>query len=311
MISVSKFAKFASKTDNSIVMTIRRISFQLLCICLLAMGSADAKTPTKTPSRKKAGKVRLLQVNTGASTKLKGWDLLWNEEFEGTELDTTSWSNCTRGGSDWNKHMSDKEGLRTVKDGSLHLYAIHRPEGETDGRTYLTGGVKTEGKRSLKLGRVDVRARLGCAQGFWPAIWLMPDNDKPWPSGGEIDIMEHLNHDDIAYQTVHSTYTKNRVEPVVKSSATGPIDRDGFNVYSVIISSYSVDFYINGRFTYSYPRLFPDREGQFPFAYNPYYIILSAQLGGGWVGEIDPAQLPVEMEVDYVRFYSGRGKGMR
>lgn len=28
-----------------------------------------------------------------------------------------------------------------------------------------------------------------------------------WPKGGEIDIMERLNHDRIAYQTTHSYYT--------------------------------------------------------------------------------------------------------
>ncbi len=27
------------------------------------------------------------------------------------------------------------------------------------------------------------------------------------------------------------------------------------------------------------------------------------QLGGQWVGDVDKADLPVEMEVDYVRYY--------
>ena len=27
------------------------------------------------------------------------------------------------------------------------------------------------------------------------------------------------------------------------------------------------------------------------------------QLGGSWVGTVDPADLPVEMEVDWVRYY--------
>lgn len=27
------------------------------------------------------------------------------------------------------------------------------------------------------------------------------------------------------------------------------------------------------------------------------------QLGGQWVGEVDPADLPVEMEVDWVKYY--------
>ena len=50
----------------------------------------------------------------------------------------------------------------------------------------------------------------------------------------------------------------------------------------------------------------PDIENQFPFPGNPFYIILSAQLGGDWVGEIDLNDLPVVMEIDYVRFYEKR-----
>lgn len=30
------------------------------------------------------------------------------------------------------------------------------------------------------------------------------------------------------------------------------------------------------------------------------------QLGGSWVGAVDPKQLPVEMHIDWVRFYKKR-----
>jgi hypothetical protein len=32
------------------------------------------------------------------------------------------------------------------------------------------------------------------------------------------------------------------------------------------------------------------------------------QLGGNWVGRIDPDDLPVEMEIDWVRFYDFKTK---
>ncbi len=283
-------------------MNIRRIILPLACICLLASGRAEAKKDKKEKS---------VAVSTTDNPKLKGWKFIWSDEFNGTSIDENNWSPCEKGSPDWKRHMSPMEGLREVKDGSLHLYGICTPEGSDDNRPYLTGGVHSKGKQSIKIGRIDVRARFDCAQGFWPAIWLMPDNDKPWPTGGEIDIMEHLNHDDIAYQTVHSTFTKSGEEPKLKSSATGPIDKDGFNVYTVLVTGYGVEFYINGQFTNAYPRLFPDREGQYPFVDHPFYVILSAQLGGNWVGEIDPKQLPVEMEIDYVRFYKGKSRGMK
>lgn len=43
-------------------------------------------------------------------------------------------------------------------------------------------------------------------------------------------------------------------------------------------------------------------EGQFPF-YIPQYLLIDMQLGGQWVGDVDPADLPVEMEIDWVRYY--------
>ena len=43
-------------------------------------------------------------------------------------------------------------------------------------------------------------------------------------------------------------------------------------------------------------------EGQFPFN-QPFYLLIDMQLGGSWVGAVSPEDLPVEMEVDWVRFY--------
>lgn len=77
---------------------------------------------------------------------------------------------------------------------------------ENDTAPYLTGGVYTKGKKLFTGGRVEVCARLQAAKGAWPAIWMLPEKAE-WPKGGEIDIMERLNHDRIAYQTTHSYYT--------------------------------------------------------------------------------------------------------
>lgn len=248
------------------------------------------------------------QTETGNPRRAhKGWRLVWAEEFDSNELDTTSWSRCKAGGADWMRHMSPLDSLCRVEDGTLRLYGIRTPEGLDDDRPCITGGVDSKGKRSLRgPARIDVRARFDCAQGFWPAIWLMPDSDIGWPRGGEIDIMEHLNFDDIAYQTVHTPVTlrgDNRFPP---NSGTAPIDPNAFNTYSVIFTDCKIQFLINDRPTHSYPRLRPDREDQFPFKDHPFYVILSAQLGGSWVGDIDLDQLPVMLEIDYVRFYSKR-----
>jgi beta-glucanase (GH16 family) len=50
----------------------------------------------------------------------------------------------------------------------------------------------TKGALSIQYGRVEVEAQLPAGDWLWPAIWMMPEEDKygPWPNSGEIDIME-------------------------------------------------------------------------------------------------------------------------
>lgn len=121
--------------------------------------------------------------------------------------------------------------------------------------------------------------------------------------GGEIDIMERLNYDSIAYQTVHNHYTLHLgIKNNPKHSATGPIDVNTFNVFGVDLWPDSLVFHINGKQTFTYPRIETDKEGQFPFNI-PQYLLIDMQLGGSWVGEVNPKDLPVEMEVDWVRHY--------
>ena len=77
------------------------------------------------------------------------------------------------------RHMSPLDSLCKVKNGVLELWGVVTPEGLNESRPYITGGVYSEGLRSAKNGRFEIRARFDCAQGFWPAIWLMPDVKTP------------------------------------------------------------------------------------------------------------------------------------
>lgn len=50
----------------------------------------------------------------------------------------------------------------------------------------------TRGTRSIRYGRIEVRARLSKGDWTWPAIWMMPTDSVygAWPASGEIDIVE-------------------------------------------------------------------------------------------------------------------------
>jgi beta-glucanase (GH16 family) len=233
------------------------------------------------------------------------WQLVWEENFDGTELDTTVWSRIPRGRADWQNTQSFDDRCYEMRNGLLILKGIVNDNLEADTAHYLTGGVWTKGKHAFEPGRIEIRAKLHGAQGAWPAIWAMPfDTQKyHWPMGGEIDIMERLNNDSIAYQTTHSHYTHNLgIKDNPRQGSTAPINRDDFNVYGVDIYPDSLVYHINGVRDYVYPRIETDKEGQFPF-YVAQYLLIDMQLGGQWVGKVNPDDLPVEMEVDWVRHY--------
>ncbi len=143
------------------------------------------------------------------------WILMWEDNFEGDKLDTSKWSliytlpEQYERAPDWKKHMIASEEVYEVKDGSLYLKGINNPGNLNDTRPFLTGGVDSQGKFSFLHGKIEIRAKKECAQGAWPAIWMMPEESVygGWPHSGEIDIMEHLNFDGNIHHTIHTRYT--------------------------------------------------------------------------------------------------------
>jgi hypothetical protein len=242
-------------------------------------------------------------VFTGCGTQRYG-KLAWEENFSGSTLNANRWSRISRGTADWNRHMTDFDSCYAMHGGKLILRGLRNYSLPNDTAPYITGGVYTKGKVSFGEGLLEVRAKLGEMRGAWPAFWMLPENAK-WPKGGEIDIMEHLSHDTIAYQTVHSYYTyvlKHDSEP--PHSATGPIKNGKYNIYGVEITKDSLAFYINRHHTFTYPRV-PEKasEGQFVFTDKKFYLLLDMQLGGSWVGKVHAEELPVEMQIDWVKYY--------
>ena len=157
------------------------------------------------------------------------WQLVWQDDFKGNRLDSTVWGRIDRGKAEWNKFMSKDDRLYDVKDGMLILRGMKNDHPDTDTATYITGGVWTKDRHAFVGGKTAIRARLHGARGAWPAFWMLPfdGSHNPWPYGGEVDIMERLNNDSIAYQTVHSHYTYNlKLSTTPQHGSTGGIHRD-------------------------------------------------------------------------------------
>ncbi len=233
------------------------------------------------------------------------WKLVWVDNFNKNCLDTTVWGYMKRGRDASRKYHSSNPDCYAFRKGKLIIKGIKNPDRSSDTASYLTGGITTQDKKAFKPPfKVEIRAKIGSAKGAWPAFWMMPFvNENGWPKDGEIDIMEHLNYDRFVYHTVHSAYTKADRNAKPQRFTKSDILPDKFNTYGVEVTENYVFFSVNGKETLTYPRVDKDSlKGQFPF-FRDWYLMLDMQLGGSWVGKLDPDDLPVEMEIDWVKYY--------
>lgn len=233
------------------------------------------------------------------------WKLVWEDDFKGPVLDTTKWTRIPPNNAAWGKHMTSDDRCYALNNGLLYLRGINNPDTSKDPRPFLTGGIYTKGKFAFQYGKIEIRAKLECAQGAWPAIWMLAEKDKygPYPKNGEIDIMEHLNADSIIYQTTHSYYTldlKQTNNP--PHSGTAKLQNGAFNVFGISWYPDKIVFLLNGKETFTYPRVAGVDPSQWPYD-QPFYLLIDQQLGGNWVGKVNPAELPVQMIIDWVKVY--------
>lgn len=225
------------------------------------------------------------------------WQLIWEENFNTDEMDTTVWSMIPKGEFRRNSTLSHNERCYQMRDGQLILRGIVNEDFLKDSTAYLTGGIWTKGKQTFKHGRIEVRAKMDGIQGAWPAILMLPlESGK---NNKSISIMERLNRDTFVYQSVHSYYTHTlKKEDTPPNGTIVSIRPNDFNTYGIDFLPDSLVFYVNGVKTFTYPRI----KDEFPTDMAQ-YLLIDMQLGGTWVGEVDPTGLPIEMAIDWVRHY--------
>lgn len=235
------------------------------------------------------------------------YQLVWHEEFDGTELDLTQWQ-VEEKPEGWVNHelqnyvnQVSPGGKRTidVSDGILKLTALEEDGKIYSGRIY---GNKTEG---WKYGYMEARIKLPSGKGTWPAFWMMPVEKGPWPLCGEIDIMEEVGYDkDNIVGTIHCA-AYNHVKGTQKSNTLITPGAEGdYHVYALEWTEDYIKTYVDGNNVLEFPNDKQDNVETWPFS-KPFYVILNLAWGGDWGGSqgIDPEALPITMEVDYVRVF--------
>lgn len=250
--------------------------------------------------------------------------LVWSDEFNGTTVDLTKWQSISGNGCPSLCGFGNAEAQRydpnqatIVKEGTnsyLNIEAKYQPTSQFPDQPYASSKLTTEGKYSLKYGRVEARMKLSNGQGAWPAFWMLPVNGN-WPYTGEIDIMEakHRNPKSVD-GTIH--YDGNGYHFTGRSYSSPTDLSSDFHVYAVEWGPNFIKWFVDDvLFHTATPNT--TVNGGWPFNDSQFYIILNLAVGsagtpytsvnGAGVPPI-PADFPAKLQVDYVRVYDGSYK---
>ena len=246
----------------------------------------------------------------------KSYSLAWADEFNTPVPDGRKWAFDTQ----YNKQGWHNQELQYYSDarsenarieaGKLVLEAraerLRKADfGDWGGQDFTSARLVTRGHAQWTYGYFEVRAKLPCAVGTWPAIWLLPvDDGGNWEEGGEIDIMEHVGHEPgLVHHSLHTAKLNFRRGTHQSAATKVPSACDEFHTYQLHWTPDRLLFGVDGIVNFTHERRSGDRK-DWPFD-RPFYLILNVAVGGSWGGAkgVDPSALPARMEVDYVRVY--------
>jgi len=189
----------------------------------------------------------------------------------------------------------------TIESGNLVITAKKENVG---GMLYTSARMNTNGKFSTTYGRVEARIKMPLGKGFWPAFWMLGSNINTvsWPRCGEIDIMEHVNDDNLVYGTMHWQAGASHTQYGDKTITNTPGD---YHIYAVEWDTDEIRWYIDD--TLFVTGNIKDNVNETNAFHLPFFIILNFAVGGDFPNQpVDESLLPAKMYVDYVRVYQAK-----
>ncbi len=233
------------------------------------------------------------------------WNLVWEDDFNGSSLDASNWSDQTGAGGWGNNELQYYTNLSTnlsVSGGTLQITA---QEESYMGSDYTSSRIRSINKSDWTYGKMEARIKLPEGQGIWPAFWMMPTDSEygGWPASGEVDIMEFLGHQTAtSYGTVHYGYVGDHQYMGTSYSLPTGIFPGSFHDFTIEWEAAAIRWYVDGNLYYT---ITPSNLGVYPWVFDKdFHFILNLAVGGDWPGNPDPSTIfPQTMEVDYVRVY--------
>jgi beta-glucanase (GH16 family) len=306
--------------------------------------TADGSTPSSSSQPYKAPflvasnlAVKAVAIAAGASSavtsqafspNIPSGTLVWSDEFSNSsgavaQPDPTIWTYDTGNSGFGNNELetycawgSSAAPCSTTNpsefvgtDGYLHIVAQQPGSG-----SYTSARLKTQGLFSFQYGRLEVRAAVPEAQGFWPAAWLLGNNivTVNWPACGEQDVLERVNaagNPDWNAGSIHGTGFTGATLGTKYNFPSGQTAAQ-WHTYGMIWSPGSIKYYIDDP-AQPYASFTPASLNGLNAAVWPFdagqsnFIILNLAIGGSWPGSPDSTTpFPSQMLVDYVRIYT-------
>jgi beta-glucanase (GH16 family) len=227
------------------------------------------------------------------------WAMTFDDEFDGTSLNRNVWRSDyfpNGGNGEQQQYVSDNSHNNyLVQNGDLQIIA--RKE-SLNGQPYTSGIVHTKGKFEQKYGYFEMRAQMPKGKGFWPAFWLLPDQDNWVP---EIDVMEILcDKPNIDYMTYHYNNASGSYVQSQKAY-TGPDFSAGYHTFAVDWEPSAMIYYVDGveKFRFTDAAMIPTMQ---------MYVIANLAVGGNWPGSPDSSTVfPSSLHVDYIRVWQKSG----
>jgi beta-glucanase (GH16 family) len=241
--------------------------------------------------------------------------LAWSDEFDGSAIDTNHWTfdigNGPPGLAGWGNNELEYYTSRSqnayVSNGMLHIVARQEAYG---GQNYTSAKMKTVGRFGKTYGRFEFRARLPQGQGYWPALWMMPQDSVygSWASSGEIDVLENKGSDPTTVLgTIHfgGQWPNNSHSHGPAYTFPAGDSVTNFHIYSVEWTTNSIKWFVDNQL-YETQTSWWSSGGSYPAPFNqPFYILMNLAVGGNFGGNPDTNTVfPGEMQIDYVRAYN-------
>lgn len=268
----------------------------------------------------------LMGITTVSAQANEGYQLIWSEEFDKDgNVDSQKW-NFEHGfvrNHEWQwyqeENASVKNGLLTIEarneDRANPLYK----EGSKDWRENrpaircTSSSINTRGKFSFLYGRLECRARIPSGYGAWPAIWLLGEQ-LPWPSNGEIDVMEYYRSQGVPSILANACWGTERqyvakwnskITPLSHFTEKDPFWVTRFHTWRMDWDEAFIRIYLDDELLNEIDlstTVNKSRDGINPF-HRPQYILLNLAIGGDNGGKVEEDGFPMRYDVDYVRVY--------